>query len=84
MRELYFDPEWKFNDIVRNIRTLRSDYEGILASFYYFDIKEVVHFKKQTRDMFYSYPFEEWRKDRLWEYMNGFIPFYDLICIMRR
>ena len=78
MKELYFDPEWNYRQVKENLRTLRTQYWGILASFYYFDIKEVVKFKKKTRDTIYSYNFNKNPKeneklhDLLWEYMNYF------------
>lgn len=84
MKELYINPEWNFKETVDNLKTLKSEYEGLLASFYYFDLKEVIELKRKTRDAFYSLKFEEWKKDKIWNYMNGFEFYYVLKGIAGR
>lgn len=70
MKELYFNPSWNYKQLSLHLRTLRIQYWDILASFYYFDIKKVIEFKRKTRDIIYSYPFKENLKDIAWEYLN--------------
>lgn len=76
MRELYFNPKWNYKQLKTHLRTLRIQYWGILASFSYKEIKEVVKFKRKVRDTIYSYNFNKNPKeneklhDILWEYMN--------------
>lgn len=81
MKELYFDPNWSYKELSLHLRTLRIQYQEILASFYYFDIKEVIAFKKKVRDTIYSYQFRKNPRDNeklhdiAWEYMNYFAEF---------
>lgn len=70
MKELYFDPNWTYKQLSLHLKTLRISYWEKLASFYYFDIKSVIAFKRKTRDAIYSYPFKENLKDYAWEYLN--------------
>ena len=82
--ELNIDPNWKFKEAVSNIRVLKSQYEDILHSFSYFQIKEAATFKRETRDKFYALNIFEWQADKLWDYMNGFCPYSDFIGIIHR
>ncbi len=75
--------EWTYLECVKNIQALKSQFYEVLASFSYLEMKEVVKYKRQIRSEFYSLKFEEWKIDRLWEYMNGFIEYIDLIAIIR-
>lgn len=79
---LYIDSNWTFKEVFYNIRALKTQYEDILCSFSYFQIKEVAKFKRNTRDKFYSLNLDEWQIDKLWEYINGFCPYEDLINIL--
>lgn len=84
MKELCVNPEWTFKEVVDNLKSLRTDYEGILATFSYFDLHEKVLFLKNTRDSFYSLNIQEWEKDKIWDYMNGFEFLYVLKGIVKR
>lgn len=66
----------KFCEIVMICEALRAEYIGFLSPF--FDIEKVRFY----RDMIYSLPFEEWRRDRLWEYLNGDIEFDVLLNLI--
>lgn len=79
MRELNINPNWNFKELVGNLKALRSEYDGILCFFSYYDLHEKVLFQAKIKQLIYSYPFEEWKKDRVWEYMNHDIFF----CILR-
>ena len=39
MRELYFDPNWTYNELTLNLKMLRTQYREIVASFSYFQKK---------------------------------------------
>lgn len=84
MYDLKINPNWTFKDIVNEIKALKLEYEGVLTSFYYFDLHEVVVFKRKTRNAIYSLNFPEWKKDKLWNYMNGFEFFSSLRGIAER
>ena len=63
----YINPEWTFKEVVENIEVVKSQTEGIIASFSSFEIKKQIKFKRQLRDSVYSLNFEEWKKDRVIE-----------------
>ena len=78
LMELYIDPNWTFKQSVIQIKALKTQYKGFLTSFSYFQMKELVAFKKKTRDSIYSLNFEEWKCDKLWNYLNDFET-YDIL-----
>ena len=82
--KLNINPDWSFQDVVDNLKVLRTQYEEILHFFSYFDLHEEVLFMKNTRDAFYSLNFDEWKKDRIWDYMNHFEFYYVLKGIANR
>lgn len=84
MKELNINQNWTFKEVVDNLKSLRTDYEGILATFSYFDLHDKVLFLKNTRDKFYSLNLQEWEKDKIWDYMNGFEFLYVLKGIVKR
>ena len=65
------NPSWNYKDIVANIRTLKLSYVECLTSFFY--IRQRNKFIKATRDSLYALHIEEFQKDRIWEYMNGYL-----------
>lgn len=65
------NPSWTYKDIVANIRTLKLSYVERLTSFFY--IRQRNKFIKATRDSLYALHIEEFQKDRIWEYMNGYL-----------
>lgn len=84
MRELWVNPEWTFKEVVNNLKALRDEYKGILASFSCYEIKDKVKFKRNLRNSFYALNFEEWKKDKIWNYMNDFEFLYVLKGIVNR
>ena len=69
MSELNINTNWTFKELVENIEVIRSQVWDIIASFSYFDIKKEVDFKRRLRKTIYSFKFEEWRRDRILEYI---------------
>lgn len=84
MKQLNINPNWGFKDTVKNIKKLRDDYRIVISSFSYFTSKERITFLKTTRDSFYALKFERWKKDKIWDYMNGFEFLYVLNGIVKR
>lgn len=84
MYDLKINPNWTFKDIVNEIKALKLEYEGVLASFSCYEIKDKIKFKRNLRNSFYALGFDEWKKDKLWNYMNGFEFFYVLKRIAER
>ena len=71
-KELNIDENWTFKDIVDNVWALRDEYDRLLMSFSYFELHKKVIFLRHTRDAIYALDFEEWRKDKIWDYMNHY------------
>lgn len=78
MKKIYINQDWTFNEIINEIKVLKAQYKRILASFSYFQLKYKVQFKKETRQLIYSLKFEEWKKDKIWDYINDF-EFYSVL-----
>lgn len=78
------DSSWTFQETVKNIKAVKLQYEEILSSFSIFEIKEKNIFKRELRDSIYSLNMEEYKKDRLWEYMNDCLDFIVLKQICER
>ena len=57
-----------FKEILQNAEALKTRYQGFLSPFFY--VKRIV----EWRDYVYSLPIEEWKSDRIWEYLNDDIP----------
>lgn len=72
MIELGIDLSWKYKELVSNIEAIKSEYKGICASFLYFELAEKVKFIKRTKEKVYLLPFELWKKDKIWEYLNDY------------
>lgn len=71
------NPSWNYKDIIMNIRTLKLSYEERLTSFSY--VCDENNFIRKTRDNLYSLNLEEFQKDRVWEYMNGYLSQFDIL-----
>lgn len=84
MENLVVNKNWTFEEAVKNIEALKSQYCDILASFSCYEIKDKVKFKRNLRDSFYSMNLKTWEIDKLWEYMNDYEFLYVLKDIAKR
>lgn len=75
MSELNINTNWTFKELVENIEVIKSQVWDIITSFSYFDIKKEVDFKRRLRKTIYSFKFEEWRRDRILEYIYNDVEF---------
>ena len=82
--EIKINLDWTFGEVVENLQALKLQYEEVLASFYYFDLKKAVSKKREIKKIFYSFKLKDWQKDKIWEYMNGFETLQTLISINER
>lgn len=71
MEKIFFDENCSFKEIVNEIEAIKSQIEGLFAFFSYFNIKEENKFKYNLKRQIYSLKFEEWRKDKIIEYIYG-------------
>ena len=84
MENLVVNKNWTFEETVKNIEALKSQYSDILASFSCYEIKDKVKFKRNLRDSFYSMNLKTWEIDKLWEYMNDYEELSTLIILSCR
>lgn len=80
MNEIKINYSWNFEEVVEHLEALKTQYEGILASFSYFQLREKVEFLRKTKKKFYSLNFKEGEINKLWEYMNG----YELLTVLKQ
>lgn len=74
------DINWNYRELVYNLRAIKEQYWDKVRSFSYYDLHEKVVFMKKFRDYIYSLNFEEWKKDKVWEYING----YEFLYVLKR
>lgn len=70
---------WNYKESLYFICLVKNKYMGIKRSFSCFGgnkecFKQIMEMKKDI----YSLNFEEWKKDKLWEYLNDDISYVDL------
>ena len=71
---------WNFKEIVSVLKSLKEQYWEKVRSFSYFDLHEKVVYMRNFRDEIYKLDFEEWRKDKIWEYINN----YEFLYVLKR
>lgn len=72
--------EWNFKEIVSVLKSLKEQYWEKVRSFSYFDLHEKVVFMRNFRDDIYKLDFEEWKKDKIWDYINN----YEFLYVLKR
>lgn len=64
--------DWKFKDVQDNIEALKSQYDGVLMLFLWFQTKERTKVIHETKVQIFSYEnIQYWQRERLWEVLNG-------------
>lgn len=53
-----------FKEILQNAEALKTRYQGFLSPL--FNVERII----EWRDYVYSLPIEEWKNNRIWEYLN--------------
>lgn len=69
--QLNIDLNWTFKDFINNLEALTFQYREVVASFSSKQLQEETLFIRRTRKIIYSFNFEEWKKDRIWEVLNN-------------
>lgn len=71
---VYIDPRWTFRDLVKNAKRLKQDYVFCLTFFSYnYTFEELKYRNNIIRELkrnLYALDIEEWKIDKVWEYMN--------------
>lgn len=74
-----------FKEIVNNIQAIKSQYKRVLSLFSCgFEIKNKVKYISNTKTKMYSLSIDTWKIDRLWDYMNDYISYEELLEIANR
>lgn len=70
---------WNYKESLFFIDLVKKSYEDIMLSFSIFGGNFNLYEKayKIKKDI-YSLSFEEWKKDKLWEFINGDVEYYEL------
>lgn len=66
------NPNWSYKETLKHIKALKRQYRSLLTSFSYFDLHLKVLYMQKMRDSIYALKFEEWKRDRIWEFMNNY------------
>lgn len=72
--------DWNFKEIVSVLKSLKEQYWEKVRSFSYFDLHEKVVYMRNFRDEIYKLDFEEWKKDKIWDYINN----YEFLYVLKR
>ena len=72
---IYVNPNWTFKDVISVIKALKQDYSGALTLFKCFDIHDKIQLIRQFKRDIYALQFEEWKRDRIWDYLNDNIEY---------
>lgn len=68
---LHIDSSWKFKEIKENIETIKSEYQGILLSFFWHQIKQKTEVIKKIKKQIFNFNnIQYWQRERLWEVLN--------------
>lgn len=79
MSDIYINPNWTFKETIENVEVIKSQMGDIIASFWYFDLKKEVDFIRNLKKQIYSLKFEEWKRDKIWEYIDGYEYYEELV-----
>lgn len=84
MEKVYVDQDWTFKEAIKNVWALKLQYVVVLMSFSLEQRKERTKFRRETRDLIYALNFEEWKRDKIWEFMNDYEDIYTLVGLARK
>lgn len=84
MMRLSIDPQWTFNEAVDNLKALKTQYKEFLASFLDDDVHNRYLFRKQAKQDVYALNFQEYKRDKIWEYLNDYEFLYVIVLIRNR
>ena len=72
---LYVNPNWSFKETISFIDAMKQDYNSALSLFNCFNIHDKVQLIRQFKNDIYALRFEEWKRDRIWDYLNDNIEY---------
>ena len=68
---MFVDPNWTYNEVITFAEALKNQYEEILASFVWQENVAKIKFMWEFKQQIYALKFSEWRRDKIWAYLNG-------------
>lgn len=75
------DISWDYEEVVKNLKALKNQYQEILTSFYY--VKDENNFIREVKKKVYSWKFDEIKIDRIWEYFNDDLTSIEIILYFK-
>ena len=69
-----------FKEVVIILKQFKEQYKEKVRSFSYYELHDKVLYIRSIRDSIYKMDFEEWKKDKIWEYMND----YEFLYVLKR
>lgn len=71
--ELEMKKDCSYHEFIKDIRRLKRQYDMALLSFSVFEYHEKVVFMKQCKELVYALDYPEYLRDRIWNYLNGYL-----------
>lgn len=72
---LYVNPNWTFKETLEFIDAIKQDYYGALSLFNCFNLHDKIEMIRKFKQDIYALKYEEWKKDRVWDYLNDNIEY---------
>lgn len=72
------DLNWSYKEAIEHAEAIKSYYKDTLASFLWYEYDKRGPFIDDLKHQIYSLKFEEWRRDKIWEYLNDDEPYLSL------
>ena len=77
---MIIDSSLTYKELVKELKTFKIQYEGVLASFS--NIKKKNEYIRISRDNIYALKFTESQKDLIWTYLNGYLSPLDTLLLL--
>lgn len=69
MYDININQDWTYKEMLQNIEAIKSQVREKIASFYCYETKERHKFMRYIKMQIYSLNFQEWKKDKIIEYI---------------
>lgn len=69
---ILLNSDWKFKNIQENISAIKTQYNGLLLPFLYFQVKSKTRVIHEIRQEVFGFNnIQYWQRERLWEVLNN-------------
>ena len=76
---MIISPDLKYKELVLIIEAVKTKYKVFVASFLYFESQKQYECVSNLKKQVYALQFEEWKKDKIWEYLNDYEEYEELL-----